>query len=70
MKKIYTAPSLTVVSIQVEKGYAGASSGGEKLMLSNPVRMSKSSSTQEFSEDYSLSEKWISNNDESFWGDR
>lgn len=69
MKKIYTAPSLTVVSIQVEKGYAGGSSG-EKLMLSNPVRMSKSSSTQEFSEDYNLSEKWISNNDESFWGDR
>lgn len=66
MKKIYTAPSLTVVSIHVERGYALS-----PQLFEQPVGLSKSSANQEFSEDYSLHGTYQASSDDTkdevFW---
>jgi len=71
MKKIYTAPSLTVVSIHVERGYATSPQIVPDAKFDYGVGLSKSSANQEFSEDYSLHGTYQAStdnsNDEVFW---
>ena len=61
MKNTYSAPQLTVVAINVERGYAGST-------LDFSVKLTESGS-KKLNEDRTASSNWTLSNDENFWGE-
>lgn len=67
MKKQYTAPLLTVVAVQVERGYAAS----DKITIQSYDRdamLLGGSGGHDMSEARSESGNWLKDKDDAFWG--
>lgn len=68
MKKQYTAPLLTVVAVQVERGYAASDKSITIQSYDRDAMLLGGSGGHDMSEARSESGNWLKDKDDAFWG--